>query len=849
MILAIALALQIDTVAKLHQPDTAPLNDPMRPVSQITRESFTLQYFTEAPCATKVEIRQDDVPMTAFGRKSPVAWQVIERSGMTTTHRISATALKPGARYYYRVWDPGAKPTSEEKNWGASEGYRREFAVSTQAAKGRKTVIHLPVKVLLMPNVINVLSAYGERTNPAPEPPKLTPAELQKIKDEYAVSSRYFWVNSGMRLWVDYQFFVDDRWQRWGVEPEGAVGVYKGLPLCRSYSGQDYAQPGGGTFTILDTKDINRVTNDPVIEERPYSGQIEQAFVRKWNPNAKKWEFYNSGGGTYGVDGFPQGVPGRSQFLGGGDTAWLATHEFHHDMESHGQFSLSNREDDRIAFNHYNPRHRTLSGNGNVDEMTWSSSGRHGEHWDGMAFWDRVLSDAQWLRLYFGYTETVKDADGDGVPDDDPRLPLDEKRFGSNPARASTDGLMGDLPKAMLSNWAPSPLQASWIKTGYQGVVPDPKKLDNDGDGVPDDQDSYPLYPYEPFIVAHRATIDGDPFEWRDVPVGGKVVSGTGVGLTFKQSHDEAGYYGLFEVKGPWKRIDTMLDGEGLGVYSGVEMDSLQVLNLAATSGPGAGPLVGVVDVKITPFKAPGLKWKATRQGDTTYFEFSLPNRGEGNWYWTRGGREVGAQINVWDDQNRGFSVGEPYHVYYARMIEPVGQVPLPRNPPTDIGTQGTAYLPGDPKIRFDGDWKKEGDALVYYGGDPEGSVIVEIPKLGNFDLLAVIEGGSDGVIGAFGPGQKINAGTGYVGFVGGYNNRATRMRLNGQEVGDEPIGMTPGKHRLQLTRRDGEVWLIVDGKPLIYGPDPTPQMVLSRVAVIGGYGGRQKVYEIRVRQ
>src|SRR5579862_6407845 len=470
--LAIASLLQVETSIRLHQPDTAPLEDPMRPISEITRDGFTVQYFTSAPCPTRIEIRQDDRPMTAYGRTKPVKWELTgNQAPASTWHTLKVTGLQPGKRYYYRVYDPGLVATATEKVWGASDGFNREFAISTEAPKGFKTIIHMPVKVLLMPNVINVISAYGERSNPAPEPAPLSPADIQKIKDEYAISSRFYWINSGMRLWVDYQFFVDDRWQRWGNEPETATGLYKGLPMCRDYPGKDYADPGGGAFTILDTKDIAKSNTEAVVEAKPYSGQIEQAFVRRWNPNAKQWEFYNSGGGTYGVDEWPKGIPSRSQFLGGGDTAWLATHEFHHDMESVGEFSLSNREDDRIVFNHYAPRSRT-----GRDPRDWTSSGPHGEHWDGMAYWDRQLSDAQWLRLYFGYTETVKDADGDGVPDNDPRLPLDEKRFGSNPGKVSTDGVRTDMEKVLLSTWAPTPIESTWIKDGFQSPIPDPKK-------------------------------------------------------------------------------------------------------------------------------------------------------------------------------------------------------------------------------------------------------------------------------------------------------------------------------------------------------------------------------------
>jgi hypothetical protein len=835
--LALAVSLQLDPNVKLHQADTAPLEDPMRPISEITRNGFTLQYFTLDPCTTRIQVRQDDLPMTAFGRTASVKWQTVEGKGPAASmHTLEVTGLAPGKRYFYRVYDPGLKPTSMEKNWGAADGYDREYAVSTEAPKGSKTIIHLPVKVLLMPNVVNVISAYGERLNPAPEPTALTPADIQKIKDEYAISSRFVWINSGMRLWVDFQFFIDDRWQRWGNEPSTATGLYKGLPMCRSYPGQDYAGPGGGDFTILDTKDVTRTNKEPVVEAKPYSGQIEQAFVRRWNPNAKKWEFYNSGGGTFGVDQFPQGISGRSQFLGGGDTAWLATHEFHHDLESHGQFSLSDREDERIVFNHYAPRHR-----GGTDPRDWTSSGPHGEHWDGMAYWDRTLSDCQWLRMYFGYTETVKDADGDGIPDDDPRLPLDEKRFGSNPHKIATDGEMPDLEKVMLSTWVPTPLEPSWIKDGFQSPTPPATKKVPAG--------PYPLYPFAPFIYPMHAVIDGENREWSSIPLGGHVTA-TRVDMSFQQAHDEAGYYGVFVIKGHWRRIDAIFDGEGKGVYSGEGVQSFQIQNLSASTGIAAGPEVGVVDVKITPFKAPGLNWRATRKGDTTIFEFSLPNKGLGEWFWTGGGHEIGFEINIWDDENRGYSLGEPYHVYYARMLEAHGRQPIPTDAPAELGSGAdvTILRPGDAKLKTTGSWETKDGVLAYTGGDEEGTAYVDIPKTQNFDLLADVEASSDAILGAYAQGQKVSAGTGYVGFVGGYGNTSSRLRINGQESGDEPAIMTPGRHRIQISRRNGEFWMLLDGKAILWTPDPSPQIQITRLVTIGGYGGKQKIFELRFR-
>jgi hypothetical protein len=835
-------------LTQAHQGDVQPLLDPMRPVTRIARDSFTLQYYTAIPCETKIELRRSDIPQIAykyaFNEKRRI---IVGPAGKRTFHRLNVSNLEPGKRYFYRTWDPNLKPTAQEKSWGSEGGWRREFAVSTLAPTGQKTIIHLPVKVLLMPNVINVASAHDEKGVIATPPPKITAAEIEKIKGEFKVSSRFFWVNSGMRLWVDYQFFVDDRWQRWSPEPANADAFYRGWPASRSYPGKDYADPGGGDFTIVDTKDPLKISKEPIYEAKPYSHQVEMAWPRRWNAREKKWEFYNSGGGTFGVDAFPQGFPGRTQFLGGGDTAWLATHEVHHGLESSGTFSLSNREDERIVFNHYTARRRIPGPNGAIDEVDWTTSGRHGEHWDGMAFWDRTLSDAQWLRMYFGYTVTVKDADGDGVPDDDPRLPLDEKRFGSSPMMPKSDGVMADLDKVMLSTWVPGPLQPSWIKPPFQGIKPNPKAPDTDADGQPDISDPYPLYPWRPFIYPVHANVDGDISEWTDVPNAGTMSKG-GITATWKQAHDHAGYYGMLRISGPWQRAIVTLDGEGLGVYSGVGVQGIELTKVEPTLG-AAGPQAQVVQVKATFQGAPGLKLQARGSGDATFIEFKLPNRGEGRWFWTRGGREIGSIITIEDTGRRLYSMYEPYRPFYALMLEPHGQNPLPSNPPTELTTIGVQVLkPSDPKLKVGAGWKLEGGALRSIGDD-ESVVSIEGLNAREFDLWVELEAKSDGIVGGFVKGQKeMDAGRDYIGFVGGYGNTATRMRLFGREEGEESVVMSPGRHRIQMTRRGGEVWLLMDGKPLIWAPDPNPKVIVDRLAILGGYGGQQVVHEIRYR-
>jgi len=830
----------------MHASDAAPLVDPMRPVKEITRNSFTLQYYTQTPCATQVQIRQSDIPMTAWrpaGKK--VDWwsgkdvRIVNKNDRTTLHELKIDGLQPGKRYYYRIYDPGADPTKVEADWGAKKPWRREFAVSTLAPKGQKTIIRVPVKVLLMPNVINVESAHTP-DGVVPPPPRMTPAQLERIKEEYKIASRFYWVNNGMRVWVDFQIQIDDRWQRWGPEPQTVGAVYKGWPACRSWPGVDYAGPGGGDFTIVDTKNPLKTNKEPVFEEKPYAGQVEQAFPQRWNPKTKKWDYYGSGGGTFGIDGLPFGVPGRSQYLGGSDTAWLAAHEYHHQMESWGAFSLADREDERIIFDHPDERRRIQRPDGTYEEVTWNTAFRSGDHWDCIATADRMVSDAQWLRLYVGYTMTVKDADMDGVPDGDPRLPLDEQRFGSNPAKAATDGRMNDLQKAMLSTWVPAVLQYTFDKPDFQAIKPNPKSIDSDGDGEPDTIDPYPLYPWKPFVWPMTAAVDGNDAEWKNVPPSGEMAEG-GLRATFKQCHNDDAYFAMVKIKGPWKRFQVVLDGEGKGVFT---QGRVGVYYITIDKGSS--------EARVSGGKIGKLAMKQGRMSDgSDVIELTIPNRGDGQWFWYRGGRPVGVFLDITDEKNSQWSMYEPYRMFYSIMLEPAGRWPIPPGAPAELKPEEATYRlkPGDPRLQIWGKGWNLVDGAYRYSPGEDSCVYVGGLQAKEWDIWVSFEAEYDAVLGAFVPETKLmDPGQDYIAFLGGYNNTVTRFRLFGREESDGDVMLTPGKHWMQFTRRAGRVWFLVDGKVVMTAVDPLPEKIVDRIGVVGCGDGKQVIHEIRVR-
>ena len=106
-----------------------------------------------------------------------------------------------------------------------------------------------------------------------------------------------------------------------------------------------------------------------------------------------------------------------------------------------------------------------------------------------------------------GYIE-VGDMDDDGIPDNDERVPLDERRFLSDPRYKDTDNdYLDDIDEMVASAW--------W---GSRNIV-----RDNDGDGLLDGKDPFPLVDFKPAIqkVLFVPTIDGRIEDtWRELSVG-----------------------------------------------------------------------------------------------------------------------------------------------------------------------------------------------------------------------------------------------------------------------------------------------------------------------------------------
>ena len=125
-----------------------------------------------------------------------------------------------------------------------------------------------------------------------------------------------------------------------------------------------------------------------------------------------------------------------------------------------------------------------------------------GDIWDGAAA--LLQHYPAWSLLHPKYRRplSIQDSDGDGLADDDPRLPYDEHRLGTDPLRLDTDeDGISDMDELSAGVYSGS----------------DPLLLDTDGDGIADGEDPWPLHWYsgripwgeQPLLLAQGAPPDG----------------------------------------------------------------------------------------------------------------------------------------------------------------------------------------------------------------------------------------------------------------------------------------------------------------------------------------------------
>lgn len=430
------------------------------------RERVVVEYTTLDPVLSRVELApvagdwyEYPDPPAEEGRRIVEA-PALDAAGRErppgepgTRHRVELAGLEPGRRYAYRF-------LVSERAWPGPL-WSETFLATTQPPPGRTQYLDAEVIVLLFTNLLTPPADPDVRPEPA-DPGPLTPGQIAEVQRKLELARRFYWINSRGRFNLRFTYVLDP--QRYDPGP---VHTW-------AYWPED------------DHRRIDEILARHGVRHADMAGLVVIYGYRHWDAHARAWVLSGSGGNTWGSAHDGTGI---TTINAGGDTCWLFAHEYGHTMGinyEHGGHVFH--------FNHFHWNRLPTD---------------YGSHYDGNAAIQREFSDVAYWSSRYGRLVVVADADNDGLPDDDPGCPLDERRFGSDPARVDTDGDgLTDLEE-LLATQGLARYEGAFGMPPLEPVFePDPRAPDTDGDGVRDGDDPYPLYPWSPEV--HFATVTPD---------------------------------------------------------------------------------------------------------------------------------------------------------------------------------------------------------------------------------------------------------------------------------------------------------------------------------------------------
>ncbi|MBI3766830.1 MAG: hypothetical protein HY277_10080, partial [Ignavibacteriales bacterium] len=333
-----------------------------------------------------------------------------------------------------------------------------QYTFTTPAGKQTKLYARLPMIALIFANVVD-----DKNTRPTdPLQPLISSSEIDRIKSQLADAVRFYWIHSGMKLFLDLEPLV----------------VQEMLKRSNLYGDEWWYPPRDSVlkhYLTLSGKDIKN-----------YSGILYLTCTQQYDTTLKKYLLAGKGGaftngvGTgkgYGISWWDVTKPNHNA-----GNNWLMVHEFNHQLDD--IFLASGYPE--YWFNHISP--------------TIGTAATFGEHFDANAYILHIVPPEEWYNLKHTDLKTTRDADMDGIPDNDPSLPLDEVRLGSDSTKTDSDGDgVSDFDELSLSTW----ISEGWGETyGGHAIFPALYRTDTDGDGIDDRNDPYPCYHVNPEV--HR---------------------------------------------------------------------------------------------------------------------------------------------------------------------------------------------------------------------------------------------------------------------------------------------------------------------------------------------------------
>jgi hypothetical protein len=354
----------------------AQLLDPVPLVKLVPGDAtkVAIEWTTPSPQPTIVDYGQTD----DYGQRA-------EDAALTTKHRVVLEGLSPATRYFYRIHKPFEMiPESSLPKPGFSLRHQikyhqrlfegnvsRNNTFATLPKPGETDWAALPVIVLVYKNV-----AFPPAKDGTPPPNRvLDAADVALLKSELEKYRVFVWRHSHCKLNLEFTYVIVDEERNHDELGDITQRVFADVKAGITAQG----------------KDLHDFWDVLVVGTHGWYANYLAGTVA-----GTDYEL----GSCYTAFGHGQ-APGWW---------WFPTHEHGHLVHS----IVMNSEIDTFAY----------------PDAPWTLPGQFGEDFSFLAYNYRVQPERIWMTLRTTRINTSADANHNGVPDDDPRVPLDEKRFG-----------------------------------------------------------------------------------------------------------------------------------------------------------------------------------------------------------------------------------------------------------------------------------------------------------------------------------------------------------------------------------------------------------------------------------
>ena len=260
------------------------ITDSIFRLKEVSRTAAALTWKSDVPVRSAITVVKakhgrklvwNGTPKDEMNTPLPGAKPMLfHEESLTMDHSFRIAGLKPGTRYL--VWaEPAIRGARTEK-----------MAFYTAPPPGKAQYLRLTIATVIFTNTTPPQDADREGAK-VPVPAE----EVERLKREMAQTRLFYWINSGMSVVLDPEFFVTDKFH----------------PATHDGYGVGYGVGDEEAF-----KEIVEAAGRKLSE---FDGRIFISMEKRFDEKNGRWFYPHSGGGTLGPEHFPG--YGKSAWKGG----------------------------------------------------------------------------------------------------------------------------------------------------------------------------------------------------------------------------------------------------------------------------------------------------------------------------------------------------------------------------------------------------------------------------------------------------------------------------------------------------------------------------------------------------